>query len=248
MGNSKIEWTDKTWNPVTGCSPISTGCKNCYAQRFAERMMVNPMVKKYRNGFRVTQHEESLREPDGWKKPCKIFVCSMGDLFHVEVKRDFIDKIMEVIERNPRHTFQILTKRPSNMASYFKNREIPENCWIGTSVEDRSALIRAVELVNIDHAKKFISFEPLLGEIFDTDYKAGLCLDGIKWMIVGGESGYGARECEKKWVESLKWYADKLSIPFFFKQWGTWYEKKYKVMYHYNLLNGERFMEFPKEG
>lgn len=215
MRTTKIEWTERTWNPVTGCTKISAGCEHCYAETMARRLyaMGNP---KYHNGFQSTIHPEDLIEPMRWKKPSTIFVCSMSDLFHSDVPFDFIDKVFGVIRNTPQHNYQILTKRAERMAEYFASRTIPSNVWIGVTVENPKAKNRIDHIRNLKASVRFISCEPLLEDLGELD------LSGINWIIVGGESGVQARPMKEEWVLNIKRQADKNNIPFFFKQWGTW--------------------------
>lgn len=215
MRTTKIEWTEKTWNPVTGCTKISAGCEHCYAEVMARRLcaMGNP---KYRNGFKSTTHSDDLIEPIRWKTSSTIFVCSMSDLFHKDVPFDFIDKVMGVIRETPRHNYQILTKRAERMAEYFASRQIPKNAWIGVTVESQATKFRLECLRDLKASVKFISCEPLLEDLGKLD------LAGIDWIIVGGESGTQARPMKEEWVLNIKEQADAKHIPFFFKQWGTW--------------------------
>ena len=215
MATTSIEWTDKTWNPVTGCTKISMGCEHCYAAVMARRLkgMNKP---KYANGFNVATHSDVLREPMLWKNPCVIFVCSMSDLFHKDVPFDFIDKVMQVITETPRHNYQILTKRAERLAEYFASRQIPKNVWVGVTVELQATKFRLDCLRDLKAHVKFISCEPLLEDLGELD------LTGIDWIIVGGESGTQARPMKEEWVLNIKKQADAKHIPFFFKQWGTW--------------------------
>jgi protein gp37 len=215
MATTSIEWTDRTWNPVTGCTKLSKGCENCYAAVMSRRLkgMRKP---KYVNGFKVTLHSDSLAEPTQWKNPCVIFVCSMSDLFHKDVPFEFIDKVFSVIKDTPQHNYQILTKRAERMAEYFETRKIPHNVWIGVTVENEDTKSRIDYIRYLDATVKFLSCEPLLGDLGE------LNLDGINWIIVGGESGSQARPMKEEWVLNIKRQADANNIPFFFKQWGTW--------------------------
>ena len=215
MRTTKIEWTERTWNPVTGCTKLSEGCAHCYAEVMFRRLcaMGNP---KYANGFKSSIHHEALKEPFNWKKPSTIFVCSMSDLFHKDVPFEFIDKVFRVIEETPQHNYQILTKRAERMAEYFETRNIPHNAWIGITVENKETKSRIDHIRHLDATIKFLSCEPLLGDLEE------LNLDGINWIIVGGESGSQARPMKEEWVLNIKRQADENNIPFFFKQWGTW--------------------------
>lgn len=212
---SKIEWTDKTWNPITGCTKYSSGCVNCYAEMMARRLKAMG-IKKYENGFSFTLHEECLEEPLRWKGSNNVFVCSMSDLFHEEVPFDFIDKVMETIKKTKNNRYQLLTKRAERMAEYFNDRSIPKNVWLGVTVEDEKAKYRIDYLRKLKASIKFLSCEPLLSDLGDID------LQNIDWVIVGGESGPKARPMKEEWVLSLKEKTEKLGIAFFFKQWGTW--------------------------
>ena len=212
---SKIEWTDKTWNPITGCTKYSSGCVNCYAEMMARRLKAMG-IKKYENGFSITLHEECLEEPLRWKGSNNVFVCSMSDLFHEEVPFDFIDKVMETIKKTKNNRYQLLTKRAERMAEYFNDRSIPKNVWLGVTVEDEKAKYRIDYLRKLKASIKFLSCEPLLSDLGNID------LQNIDWVIVGGESGPKARPMKEEWVLSLKEKTEKLGIAFFFKQWGTW--------------------------
>ena len=210
---SSIEWTDITWNPVTGCTKLSAGCKNCYAERMAKRLKAMRSAR-YANGFKVTLHEEALNEPYGWKKPRTVFVNSMSDLFHPDVPFEFIEKVFETMINTPRHNYQILTKRSERLAELAPKLTWPKNVWMGVSVEDERVVHRIDDLRKVDAAVRFLSLEPLIGPLYD------LNLDGIGWVIVGGESGPKSRLMEKLWVESLRIQCEEAGIPFFFKQWG----------------------------
>lgn len=215
MKTTKIEWTERTWNPVTGCTKQSEGCAHCYAEVMSRRLRAMGN-HKYANGFKSTIHIEALKEPYNWKKPSTIFVCSMSDLFHKDVPFEFIDKVFRVIEDTPQHNYQILTKRAERMAEYFETRNIPQNAWIGVTVECKETKARIDFIRNLNASVKFLSCEPLLEDLGD------LHLQGINWIIVGGESGLQARPMKEEWVLNIKRQADDNNIPFFFKQWGTW--------------------------
>ena len=215
MRTTKIEWTERTWNPVTGCTKLSEGCAHCYAEVMSRRLCAMGNTK-FANGFKPTIHLEALKEPFNWKRPSTIFVCSMSDLFHKDVPFEFIDKVFRVIEETPQHNYQILTKRAERMAEYFKIRNIPENAWIGVTVENKETKYRIDHIRHLDATIKFLSCEPLLGDLEE------LNLNGINWIIVGGESGSQARPMKEEWVLNIKKQADTNNIPFFFKQWGTW--------------------------
>jgi len=211
--NSKIEWTECTWNPVTGCTKISTGCLNCYAERMARRLQAMGQPN-YRNGFKLTLHPHMLEMPLHWRRPRMIFVNSMSDLFHEDVPLDFILKVLDVMGRAPQHHFQILTKRSERLAQLSPDLLWPENVWMGVTVEDADYTFRIKHLRRTNAAVKFISFEPLLGPIHN------ISLHGIDWVIVGGESGPGARPMQHEWVTDLRDQCTTEGIPFFFKQWG----------------------------
>lgn len=215
MKTTKIEWTDKTWNPVTGCSKQSEGCAHCYAETMAHRLKAMG-VAKYSNGFSPTTHEGSLDEPLKWKQPHTIFVCSMADLFHESVSFDFIDKVMETILKTKHHRYQILTKRATRMVEYFSQSAIPENVWLGVTVESVSAKSRIDSLRELNAMVRFLSCEPLLEDLGE------LNLSSIDWVIVGGESGAQARPMKPEWVRSILRQTDEQEVAFFFKQWGTW--------------------------
>jgi len=241
MAQSSIEWTQMTWNPTTGCTKISAGCKFCYAEVMSRRLLAMGL-DKYSNGFKITIHPDALAIPYSWKKPKLVFVNSMSDLFHKDVPVSFIQDVFQVMNDLPKHTFQVLTKRADRLAQLSPLLNWTDNIWMGVSVEDDRVIDRIDALRKTSAAIKFLSLEPLIGPL------SNLNLLDIDWVIVGGESGHKARPMKKQWVLDIKNQCLHSNTPFFFKQWGTWYEKKYKVMYHYNLLNGERFIEFPKEG
>ena len=215
MSESKIEWTDKTWNPITGCSKKSTGCLNCYAEVMSRRLKAMGQAK-YSNGFKVTLHEQCLDEPLTWRGAHNIFVCSMSDIFHEEVPFDFVDKMFDIIKRTPRHRYQILTKRAERMAEYFATRSIPENVWLGVTVEAQSSRFRIDRLRNLSASVKFLSCEPLVEDLGEID------LTGIDWVIVGGESGPKARPMQESWALNIRRQVEEQGARFFFKQWGTW--------------------------
>lgn len=210
---SAIEWTSSTWNPVTGCRKISTGCTNCYAERMAKRLKAMGQ-KNYSRGFEVTLHPHSLELPLSWKKPQLIFVNSMSDLFIDSVPDDFIQKVFDVMNRATWHTFQILTKRSGRLEKLSPSLLWTENIWMGVSVETADYIYRIDHLRNTDAQVKFLSLEPLLGPIPDLD------LHGIDWIIVGGESGPGARQMKEEWVIDIREQCNQSGLPFFFKQWG----------------------------
>lgn len=216
MSATKIEWTDSTWNPVTGCTKASTGCMHCYAEVMARRLTAMG-VAKYANGFRVTTHEDALVEPLKWKKSRTIFVCSMSDLFHKDVPFEFVDKVMQIIQQTPQHRYQILTKRAERMAEYFETRDVPKNVWLGVTVEALATKTRIESLRRIAHAPiRFLSCEPLVEDLGE------LNLTDIDWIIVGGESGNQARPMKEEWVVNIQKQVQQAGKTFFFKQWGTW--------------------------
>lgn len=230
---SKIEWTDVTWNPVTGCTKISSGCANCYAERMARRLKAMGQFN-YRNGFEVTCHEHMLDYPLRWKKSKTIFVNSMSDLFHENVPDEFIFQIFKVMNKLPQHRFQLLTKRAERLRSL--NNVLPwsDNIWMGVTVEDNDCRNRINMLRNTTATIKFLSMEPLLSPVPDMD------LSNIDWVIVGGESGPGARPMAKEWVEDICHQCEQRAIPFFFKQWGGVNKKAAG-----RLLNGLTYDSMP---
>jgi protein gp37 len=212
-GPSHIEWTEATWNPVTGCTKISAGCKHCYAERMALRLraMGKP---QYANGFELTLQPGALEVPLSWKRPRVIFVNSMSDLFHEDVGLDFTKKVFDVMLRCEQHTFQVLTKRPEVAEALAPSLPWPSNVWLGASVEDERVLHRVATLRKVPAKVRFLSVEPLIGPI------RRLPLRGIHWVIVGGESGPRARPMDSEWVRSLRDQCVDAGVPFFFKQWG----------------------------
>ena len=210
---SSIEWTNATWNPVTGCTKISQGCKNCYAERMAVRLQAMGQPN-YVNGFRVTLQEHMLDLPLSWKKPKLVFVNSMSDLFHVKVPTEFIQRVFAVMERASSHTFQVLTKRADRLRQIAADLPWPANVWMGVSVENEDVAWRIDELREVPAAVRFLSLEPLIGPL------PSLNLDGIHWAIVGGESGHGARPMDPEWVREIRNQCRQARVPFFFKQWG----------------------------
>lgn len=242
MAESKIEWTDKTWNPVTGCTKQSAGCAHCYAEVMARRLKGMGQVK-YKNAFKLTIHPEDLDEPKKWTKAHNIFVCSMGDLFHKDVPFEFIDKVMQTIRETPRHRYQILTKRAERMQEYFQTREVPQNAWLGVTVEVQSSRFRIDCLRKLPAPVRFLSCEPLLEDLGEMN------LQGINWVITGGESGMQARPMQEAWVLNIKRQAEDAGAAFFFKQWGTWGQDGVKRNKHANgkLLQGEVVQQMPSE-
>jgi protein gp37 len=241
MAESKIEWTDATWNPVAGCSIMSPGCANCYAMRMAARLEAMG-VEKYAGLTRKTGgrakwtgrirvDEAALVIPQSWKKPRRVFVNSMSDLFHPDVPLDFVLKVWEIMRQTPRHTYQILTKRPDVMHAAVKDLPILDNVWLGTSVEDDAHLGRIEILRQVPSRIRFVSFEPLIGPV--TNVK----LDGIHWAIVGGESGPSARPIETGWVDEIKDACAVDGAAFFFKQWGGVNKKMSGRVYNDQVWN-----------
>lgn len=233
MAQSKIEWTEETWNPITGCTKCSNGCTHCYAATFARRLqaMGNP---RYINGFEVTIHEDLFERPFEWKKPKLVFVNSMSDLFHENVPDDVILQLFNVMNRSPKHTFQVLTKRSKRLVELSLKIKWTKNIWMGVSVENQDSLFRCEDLKETDAYIKFISAEPLLGPL------STINLNGIDWLIVGGESGAGSRPIEENWVLELQQLALETKTAFFFKQWGGFNKKK-----NGRLLNGKVVQAYP---
>lgn len=230
---SKIEWTHTTWNPVSGCTKISAGCKNCYAERMAMRLKAMG-VERYRRGFDVSIHHDLLDQPLVWRQPRLVFVNSMSDLFHEKVPNEFIGRIFETMERCPQHTFQILTKRSKRLLELAASLPWPKNVWMGVTVEDAVAVYRICHLAEVPAAVRFLSCEPLLGPI------ENIPLNGIDWVIVGGESGPHARSMQPEWVRSLLNQCKQAKVPFFFKQWGGTRKKTTG-----RLLDGRVYDEMP---
>jgi protein gp37 len=214
---TEIEWTDATWNPVTGCSKITRGCDFCYAERFSERFRGVPS-HPFENGFDLTLRPERLRQPLSWREPRRVFVNSMSDLFHKEVPASFIDSVFDTMEQADWHSFQVLTKRSSLMVRYLRRRYgtdlAPPHIWLGVSVEDARNLVRLKHLKIAQASIKFVSFEPLLGPVGKVD------LGGIDWAIVGGESGPRARPMTEEWAIEIRDQCRAAKVAFFFKQWG----------------------------
>ena len=232
---SSIEWTEATWNPVTGCTKVSPGCKHCYAERKAKRLqaMAQP---RYRNGFRVTLQPDVLGEPLQWKRPKMIFVNSMSDLFHKQVPLEYIQQVFAVMRDAHWHTFQILTKRGERLQADAGKLKWPTNVWMGVSVESSEHLYRVEQLRAVPAAVRFLSIEPLLGPIPE------LSLADVDWVIVGGESGPGARPIEVSWVRMIRDRCFEEDVPFFFKQWGgVWKSRQGR------LLDGRTWDEIPRK-
>ena len=233
MSQSSIEWTEQTWNPVTGCSKISPGCKFCYAEKFAARLQ-SMGAENYKNGFKLTIHPRMVEKPLEWKKPSIIFVNSMSDLFHENVPDSFIFKVFETMNKATWHQFQVLTKRPERVLEMNKKLKWTKNIWMGTSVENINYIDR-IEILRKTSAKiKFLSLEPLLSALPSMNLKK------IDWVIVGGESGFKARPMKQEWVVDIQEQCVEAGIPFFFKQWGGKNKKQTG-----RLLNGRTWDEMP---
>jgi len=238
----KIEWTEQTWNPSAGCSKISSGCKNCYAETMANRLQAMN-VKGYENGFEFNIVPSRLDEPLKKKKPTVFFVNSMSDIFHENMPLEYLNKIFKVIEKTPHHTYQILTKRADRMFEYLSTRKIPENIWLGVTVENKEqGLARIDKLRQLKASVLFLSVEPLLEDL------GIINLENIDWVIVGGESGNRARPMEENWILNIKQQCEDKDIAFFFKQWGTWGADKVKRNKKENgkALNGQIWQKFPE--
>jgi protein gp37 len=233
-GLTKIEWTEATWNPVTGCDKISPGCKNCYAERLALRLQAAGTAQ-YKNGFFLTLHPESLEIPVSWKKPKVIFVNSMSDLFHKNVPLAFIKQVFAVMQATPQHQFQILTKRAERLVELDDQLQWGDNIWMGVSVESSEYLCRIDHLKRIAAKIKFLSLEPLLGPLPRLD------LEGIDWVIVGGESGPHSRPMKPQWVRQIRAQCVAAKVPFFFKQWGGVFKSRTG-----RTLDGRTWDQMPK--
>lgn len=241
---SKIEWTEATWNPITGCTRVSEGCRHCYAERLTATRLAH--MDKYKGLARITKkgearwsgklrfHSEVLEQPRRWRKPRLVFVNSMSDMFHEDVELDFVLKVFKVMNECPQHTFQILTKRPAIAASFSPALKWTPNIWMGTSVENMLVTHRIADLKKTKAKVRFLSLEPLLGPL------PKLPLSGIHWVIVGGESGPGARPMEADWVKPIRDRCIAQSVPFFFKQWGGVQKKKFG-----RRLDNRTWDEFP---
>ena len=216
---SKIEWTESTWNPVTGCTKVSPGCANCYAERMARRLQAMGQ-RNYTHGFDVATHDHMLSRPQEWNKSRMVFVNSMSDLFHEDVPLSFIRRVFKVMKRADQHTFQVLTKRSERLLELSDALDWAPNVWMGVSVENADYLDRMDHLREVPAAVRFVSFEPLLGSVSAMD------LSGIQWAIVGGESGPNARPMEREWVIPIREQCSRAGVPFFSKQWGGKNKKK----------------------
>ncbi len=233
MKNSRIEWTESTWNPVTGCTKISSGCLNCYAERMAKRLMAMGQ-QNYRNGFAVTCHPHVLDMPLQWKKPQMVFVNSMSDLFHEQIPEEFIFDIFDIMNKASQHQFQILTKRTNKLLELAPSLSWTENIWMGATVESADYKDRIDHLKYTSAHVKFLSLEPLLGDLGKLDF------NGIDWVIVGGESGPGARPIQIDWVRNIREQCISQDVPFFFKQWGGKNKKKAG-----RILDGQIWNQMP---
>lgn len=230
---TKIEWTDRTWNPITGCTPISDGCQNCYAIKMARRLKAMGNAR-YRNGFQVTIHQDLFDQPLRWKKPSMIFVNSMGDMFHENIPLEYIQRIFKTMTKANQHVFQVLTKRSSRMLELAPRLPWSDNIWLGVTVESGKYLYRVENLKKTPAKTKFLSIEPMIGPVNN------LVLDGIDWVIVGGESGHHARIIKKEWAISIRDTCTANDVPFFFKQWGGTNKKKTG-----KVLDGKIWDQFP---
>ncbi|MET8140176.1 phage Gp37/Gp68 family protein [Sphaerisporangium sp. NPDC005288] len=244
-GRSRIEWTEVTWNPTTGCDRVSAGCDNCYALTLANRLKAMGAAKYQRDGdprtsgpgFRVTLHEDTLSAPQRWREPRLVFVNSMSDLFHARVPFDFVRRVFDVMAATPQHTYQVLTKRATRLARVAHRLSWPENVWMGVSVENEEAMTRVAALRRVPAAVRFISAEPLLGSL------SGLDLTDVHWLIAGGESGPGARPVNPDWVRQLRDQCLRADVAFFFKQWGGRTPKAGG-----RLLDGRTWDQMPSRG
>lgn len=240
---TKIEWTERTWNPVTGCTKVSEACRNCYAEVMSRRLK-GMGQERYANGFKPTIHPETLEDPMHWRKGM-VFVCSMGDLFHEDVPFSFLVQVFNTISHCSWLTFQVLTKRPQRMAEFFKvyaYGSVPHNCWLGVTCECSEHYGRIDVLRSIDAPVRFISAEPLLGSLHD------ITLNGIDWVIAGGESGNKARPTDEHWLRNLRNRCVETETAFFFKQWGTWGGDGVRRSKKENgcLLDGVEWKQYPK--
>ncbi|MBV6880450.1 phage Gp37/Gp68 family protein [Epilithonimonas ginsengisoli] len=234
MAQSSIEWTEMTWNPTTGCDKISAGCKFCYAEVMSKRLQAMG-VEKYKDNFEVRTHEDALKIPYTWKNSKVVFVNSMSDLFHQDIPLDFIKKVFKVMNNNPQHVFQVLTKRAERLFELHKELKWTHNIWMGVSVENEKVDYRIDFLRKTDARVKFLSLEPLIGPL------PNLNLEKIDWVIVGGESGHKPRPMDANWVIDIQEQCDKNQVAFFFKQWGGKNKKASG-----RILNGRTYDEMPE--
>lgn len=238
----KIEWTEQTWNPSAGCTKISAGCKNCYAETMAMRLQAMG-VNGYENGFTFNIVPSRLNEPYKKKKPTVFFVNSMSDIFHKDMPEDYLNAIFDVIEDTPQHTYQILTKRAERMKAFFTKRPAPKNIWLGVTVDNKKEGLPRIDLLrNIKATVLFLSIEPLLEDLGEIN------LTNIDWVIVGGESGNKARPMDKEWALNIKRQCEENDVAFFFKQWGTWGADKVKRNKKLNgkVLDGKVWHQYPE--
>ena len=238
---SKIEWTEQTWNPVTGCTKVSPGCKNCYAETMARRLRAMGAAG-YKHGFKLTLQPERLNQPLERRKPTVWFVNSMSDLFHKDIPDGYIDLVFQTIRNTPQHTYQILTKRSERLPVYFASRQVPPNVWLGVSVENRKyGKPRIDHLRNVKAEIRFLSIEPLLEDLGELD------LSNIHWVIVGGESGSKARPMKPQWARHIQQQCEAAGVAYFFKQWGTWGADGNKRTKHANgrYLDGRTWDQYP---
>jgi protein gp37 len=238
---SKIEWTEQTWNPVTGCTKISPGCKNCYAETMAKRLKAMG-ASGYKSGFKLALQQDRLEQPLRRSKPTVWFVNSMSDLFHEDVPDGYLDAVFQTIRQTPQHTYQVLTKRADRLPIYFASRTVPGNVWLGVSVENRKhGKPRIEHLRNVSARIRFLSVEPLLEDLGDLD------LTNIHWVIVGGESGSKARPMKPQWARRVQQQCEDAHVAYFFKQWGTWGADGRKRTKHANgrELDGQLWNQYP---
>lgn len=235
MAKSQIEWTGYSWNPITGCTKISDGCRNCYAERMAKRLQAMGR-ERYRNGFELTIHEDALETPLKWKKEQMVFVCSMSDLFHEDVPLEFMEKVFTTMHEASWHKYQVLTKRAERLLELDQYIKWTDNIWAGVTVESAKYVDRIDCLRQIGAKVKFLSLEPLIG------YPGEIDLEGIDWVIVGGESGPGSRKIEESWVKDIRDQCLEAETPFFFKQWGGMNKKKAG-----RVLEGRTWSQFPNQ-
>lgn len=238
---SKIEWTEQTWNPTVGCTKISPGCKHCYAETMAKRLQAM-CAPGYENGFQLAVLPQRLDDPKRRKKPTVYFVNSMSDVFHDRIPDAYIEQIFDVIRETPQHTYQILTKRAARMARFFRTREVPDNAWLGVSVENKKHGVPRIDYLRMVPARtRFLSVEPLLEDVGELNLK------DIHWVIVGGESGPKARPMKPEWAESVRVQCEEQHVAFFFKQWGGWGAdgKRRAKQANGRLLNGRTWDAMP---
>lgn len=233
MSKSSIEWTEMTWNPTTGCNKLSAGCKHCYAEEMTRRLKAMGQ-EKYSAGFEYRMHESAIDIPYSWRKPQIVFVNSMSDLFHRSVTLEFVKRVFSVMNNTPQHTYQILTKRGDILENLAPYLNFTSNIWIGVSVEDKRVISRINHLRTVNCCVRFLSLEPLLGPL------PNLNLEGIHWVIVGGESGRNARPIKKEWIEEIRLQCENSGVKFFFKQWGGKNKKASGRM-----LNGRTYDDMP---